>query len=98
MTHTYFSLLDSVSTPTDNSTRACKLETNGTAFTAATNSDDQFISRQLPTSLIQTQPITNNNEHTATHSNSTACVTILIGFGRGKRNFVAVIKDLAKKI
>ena len=80
--------LDSVSTPTDNNTRACALETHGTAFTAATNSDDQFISRPLPTSPSHNQPIPNNEEHAATHTNSTACVDNLIGLGRGQRNFV----------
>jgi hypothetical protein len=81
--------LDSVGTPAaDNNTCACTLETHGTTSTAAT-SDDQFISRPLPTSLIQTQPTTNNNEPTATHSNSTACVANLIKVGRGQRNFVA---------
>jgi hypothetical protein len=57
--------LDSVSTPTDNNTRACALETHGTAFTAATNSDDQFISRPYPRiSLLPTMK--NTRPHTST--------------------------------
>jgi hypothetical protein len=80
--------LGSVSTPTDNNTRVCALGTHGTAFTAATNSDDQFISRPLLTSPSHNQPISNNEEHTATHINSTACVNNLMGLGRGQRNFV----------
>jgi hypothetical protein len=57
--------LDSVSTPTDNNTRVCALETHGTAFTAATNSDDQFISRPYPRiSLLPTMK--NTRPHTST--------------------------------
>jgi hypothetical protein len=47
--------IDSISTHTTNNTWACTLKTSGTPFTVATNINDQYISRALPTSLTQSE-------------------------------------------